>query len=87
MIREMQIGKNGITENFIQSLNGQFEKVRTVKISVLRSARENQDDVKKLSNELLEKLGTHYTAKVIGFKIVLKKWRKEREENDKWPKE
>lgn len=78
----MQIGKNGITENFLESLKGQFEKVRTLKISVLRSARENKSDVKKLAEELLEKLGTHYTAKVIGFKIVLKKWRKERVEKE-----
>ena len=81
-IREMQIGKNGITENFLQSLNGQFEKVRTVKISVLRSARENKSDVKKFADELLDKLGSHYTAKVIGFKIVLKKWRKARVEKE-----
>lgn len=78
----MQIGKNGITENFLQSLNGQFEKVRTIKISVLRSARENKSDVKKLADELLDKLGSHYTAKVIGFKIVLKKWRKARVEKE-----
>jgi len=78
MIREMQLGKNGVTETFLQGLSRQFQKVRTIKISVLRSARENKEDVKKLADKLLEKLGSHYTAKVIGFKIVLKKWRKER---------
>jgi len=75
----MQLGKNGISENFMSTLNTHFQKVRTLKISVLRSARENKEDVKKLADELLEKLGPFYTAKVIGFKIVLKKWRKARE--------
>jgi len=76
MIREIQLGKNGITEHFIQSLMNQFSKVQTVKISVLRSARENKEDVKKYAGQLLEKLGEHYTAKVIGFTIILKKWRR-----------
>jgi len=76
MIREIQLGKNGITEHFVESLLVQFNKVQTVKISVLRSARENKEDVKKYADQLLTKLGEHYTAKVIGFTIILKKWRR-----------
>ncbi|HIH51988.1 hypothetical protein COT60_03225 [Candidatus Pacearchaeota archaeon CG09_land_8_20_14_0_10_30_9] len=79
-ISEIQLGKNGITENFLSTLKTHFQKVRTLKISVLRSARENKGDVKILADKLLEELGEYYTAKVIGFKIVLKKWRKPREE-------
>lgn len=76
MIREIQLGKNGITEHFIESLKTQFSKVQTVKIAVLRSARENKEDVKKYADQLLEKMGEHYTTKVIGFTIILKKWRR-----------
>jgi len=76
MIREIQLGKNGITEQFIESLLKQFNKVQTVKISVLRSARENKEDVKKHADKLLEQLGEHYTAKIIGFTIIVKKWRR-----------
>ncbi len=78
MIREIQLGHSGITENFIESLKTQFNKVSTVKISVLQSARESKADVKKYADELLKKLGPHYTARCIGFKIALKKWRKAR---------
>lgn len=78
-MRQIQIGKNGVTENFIESLKNQFKKCSNVRISVLRSARENKSDVKKIADEILEKLGNNYTAKVIGFTIVLKKWRKARE--------
>lgn len=77
IVREIQIGKNGVTDNFISSLRNQFKDCKNVRISVLRSARESKDDVKKISEEILEKLGKNYTAKVIGFKIVLKKWRKD----------
>ena len=74
----MQLGKNGITENFIQTLKRYFENHEQVKISVLKSARENREDMKKHSEEILAKLGKNYTAKLIGFKIVLKKWRKDK---------
>lgn len=78
MIKELQLGKNGITETFVKTVNTYFTKVRTVKISVLPSARESKADVKKYSEELLEKMGVHFTARVIGFTITLKKWRKAR---------
>lgn len=79
MIREIQLGKNGITPNFIQTLKTYFDKVRTVKVSVLPAARESKEDVKKYADELLKEMGVYYTAKVIGFTITLKKWRKPRE--------
>ncbi|MDA3836053.1 MAG: YhbY family RNA-binding protein [Nanoarchaeota archaeon] len=78
-IKELQLGKNGITPTFIQTLKTYFTDVRTVKVSVLPSARESKDDVKKYANELLEKMGVYYTARCIGFTITLKKWRKARE--------
>jgi RNA-binding protein YhbY len=78
MIRETQLGKNGITPNFIETLKTYFKSVMTVKVSVLPSARESKADVKKHADELLKKLGVHYTAKCIGFTIILKKWRKPR---------
>jgi RNA-binding protein YhbY len=79
MIREIQLGKNGITNNFISTLKTYFDRVRTVKVSVLPAARESKEDVKRYAKELLDKLGVYYTAKIIGFTIVLKKWRKPRE--------
>jgi RNA-binding protein YhbY len=75
---DMQLGKNGVTENFIQTLKGCFEKREQVRISVLKSARESREDMKKHTEEIIEKLGKNYTAKVIGFKIIVRKWRKAR---------
>lgn len=79
MIKEMQLGKNGVTDNFVETLKSYFTSVRTVKVSVLPSARESKADVKKYSEEIQEKLGPHFTSKVIGFTITIKKWRKARE--------
>ena len=77
----IQLGKQGITENFISSLNNYFKTRQSVRISVLKSAREEggegKKQVKRYSEKILEKLGKNYTAKVIGFVITLKKWRRE----------
>ena len=62
------------TLNFIESLKTNFKKTKSVRISVLKSARENgKADVKKYAEEIVEKLGTNYKARVIGFVIVLRK--------------
>ncbi len=75
-ISKLQLGKQGLTENFIQTLKSHFERHNNVKISVLKSAGHEKGKVKEYSEEILKKLGEHYTARVIGFTIVVKKWRK-----------
>lgn len=71
-----QLGKNGITEGFIASLQNDFKKHVSIRVSVLKSAGHEREKIKKYSEELLDKLGKNYTARIIGFVIVLKKWRK-----------
>ena len=82
VIGSIQIGKKGVTDNFILSLVNQFKKHDIIKIHVLKNARgsgkQGKNDVKKYSNELLKVFGEKYTAKTIGFTIVMKKWRKAR---------
>ena len=78
-ISNLQLGKQGLTDNFLNTLKGHFERHSNVKISVLKSAGHERGKVKEYSEEILKKLGEHYTALVIGFTIVVKKWRKARE--------
>lgn len=75
-LSEIQLGKQGITDNFIETLKNNFKKHNYVKVSVLKSAGHDKEKVKKFSDEILEKIGKKYTAKIIGFTIVVKKWRK-----------
>lgn len=76
-IGTIQLGKQGITDNFIISLKNQFKNHRNIRISVLSSARSSgKEDIKKYEDEILSKMGKNYTAKSIGFVINLKKWRK-----------
>jgi len=59
-------------------LKNNFKKHDNVRVSILKSAGHDKDKVKEYSEEIVNKLGTNYTARIIGFKIILKKWRKAR---------
>lgn len=72
----VQLGKNGITQNFIETLKDHFKNHTNVKVSVLKSAGHDKAEIKKYSEEILEKLGRNYTSKALGFTIFLKKWKK-----------
>ncbi len=78
---ETQLGKKGFTHEFLKDIEKRLDKHRnaTIKIHVLKSARENKQDVKKYAEEIISKLGKKYTYKLLGFSIFLKKWRKVRE--------
>lgn len=78
---EIQIGKNGITENFIASLKNIFKIHINVRISVLKSSGRDREKIKEMAKLILDKLGDNYTARIIGFTIILKKWRKSRKIN------
>jgi RNA-binding protein YhbY len=78
---EIQLGKKGLTQEFLQVLKARFDNksVKNIKIHVLPSARENgKEDIKIYSKEILKFLGNKFTCRIIGFSIFVMKWRKER---------
>jgi len=77
---EMQIGKKGLTEEFLEDIKKRFNKssIKNIKVSVLKSARENKEDVKKFAEEINNFLGDKFTYRILGFSIFLNKWRKAR---------
>ena len=79
ILGKIQLGKQGITENFIKSLENHFKRHGNIKVCVLKSAGHEKKKIKEYSKEILGKLGKKYTARIVGFTIFLKKWRRERE--------
>ncbi|MBT3691069.1 hypothetical protein HOD75_05050 [archaeon] len=77
---QIQLGKKGLTKEFLEDIKSRFEdsKMKNLKISVLKSARESKADVKKYAEEIVEFLGKKYTFRVLGFSIFIKKWRQEK---------
>ena len=73
---QIQLGKNKISENFINTLKNHFKNHENIRISVLKGAGHEKKKVKEYSEKILEKLGKNYTARIVGFTIFIKKWRR-----------
>jgi len=74
VVKKIQLGKRGITDNFIKTLQDHFKKYWTLKISVLKNSDRKQ--IKEFSEEIIEKLEGTYKVRIIGFTIVLKRQKK-----------
>ena len=72
------IGKNGLTPEFIEQLKTASKNVENIRISILKSSGRDRQEVKEMKERILQELGVKFTAKIIGFTIILKKWRKAR---------
>ncbi len=81
-VAKIQLGKNGLSENFFATLESYFKIRKNVKVIVLKSAREEKTMTKKYGEEIMKRLGKKYTAKIVGHTIAIKRWRRDREEKD-----
>ena len=70
----MQIGKNGLTENFLSSLKIAFKTHTIIKIKVLK----NKEKTNEIAEKIVSELGKKYTYRILGFTIITRKWRKNR---------
>jgi RNA-binding protein YhbY len=81
-LAKVQLGKNGVTDNFISTLRSHFLKHANVKVHVLKGAGHDKTKVKEFKEELLEKLGVKYSARVIGFVIAIKRLGRDKTETN-----
>ena len=75
-LKKLQIGKKGLTPEFIEQVQSIFKHETLIKIHLLKSARENKDEARQIGEQLIEGLGKNFTYKSIGYILVVKKWRK-----------
>ena len=75
-----QIGKKGLTKEFIEGLAKKFKKPDLIKISVMNSALRDREALKAMDQNLCSELKAlekkDFTYKAIGYTLVIKKWRK-----------
>lgn len=68
-----QLGKNGLTDNFIGTLELAFKTRKLLKIQLLPSASEERAKMKTTADEIVRRLGGNYKYRAIGFTIVLRR--------------
>jgi len=75
-IKHIQLGKNGLTDGFVEQARKMLEKDKAIKITILKSATRDRKEAKEISEKLALSLGPTYQFRLIGYTIVLKKFRK-----------
>ena len=76
-IRQLQMGKAGLSDAFIEQVRSVFTDETMVKISILKSACRDKKDAKKIGEDLVERLGTKYGFKLVGYVLTVIKFRKD----------
>ena len=69
-LSKFQIGKNGLTEGVLQSLSQDLKYHKQVRISVLKSACRDREELRKIADKLKEKLPVK-NCRIIGYTIIL----------------
>jgi RNA-binding protein YhbY len=75
-IKHLQIGKNGLTLNVVEQARKMLEKEKAIKITILKSATRDRKEAKELAEKLAFALGSNFQYRLIGYTIVLKRYRK-----------
>ncbi|MDH3352876.1 MAG: YhbY family RNA-binding protein [Nanoarchaeota archaeon] len=76
-IKKLQLGKNGLTESFIDQVKSIFENEKLIKITILKSACRDKSDAEKIAKDLVIALGPKYGYKLVGYVLTIIKYRKE----------
>lgn len=72
---KVNLGKKGLTPEFIENLKKTFVTAESVRIGLLKSSTRDKAEVKKWAEEIVNSLGKNYTYKIIGYTIAVRKWR------------
>ena len=76
LVGKVQMGKGGLTDNFIKTLENHFKKYSIIKISVLKSCCRDRAELKEISEKIVKSLGNHYNIKTIGWTLIVRKWKR-----------
>ncbi len=70
---KFQIGKNGLTEGTIKSLNQDLKTHNQVRITLLKSVERNRDKIRILAENIIKKINYNCNYKILGFTIILRR--------------
>jgi len=73
---KLQIGKKGLNEESLKAIKNLFKTHNNMRISLLKSAESERKQIEDIAEKIKQHLGRNYTTRIIGFTIILKKWKK-----------
>jgi RNA-binding protein YhbY len=76
-IKRLQIGKKGLTGEFITQIKKIFEEENLLKVAILKSACRDKAQAKEIAENLVDALGKNYKYRLVGYVITINKFRKD----------
>jgi RNA-binding protein YhbY len=76
-IRQLQLGKAGLSEAFVGQVRSIFENEKMIKVSILKSACRDRDEARKIGEDLVNQLGPKFGFKLLGYVLTVSKFRKD----------
>ena len=70
-LAKFQIGKNGLTQGFIDSLILGFKNKKQVRISVLKSCCRDRDELRAIADKIVKNMPFKINTRIIGYTIIL----------------
>ena len=67
---KFQLGKQGLTQQFIDSISLAFKNRKQVRISVLKSCTRDKTKVIEIAEKIKEKLALKTRYRIIGFTLI-----------------
>ncbi len=81
VVTNLQLGKAGVSDNFIENVKNAFKRHDTVKVSILQSCCRDRDEIKMIGEDICKKLNDQrfsFKPKIIGFTITLLRFKKKK---------
>lgn len=70
-IAKLQLGKQGVTPSFIQSVATALKNRKQIRISVLSSTGRTRETMKETAETIISQMSFPCSYKIIGFTIVV----------------
>jgi len=75
-VKKLQLGKNGLSEAFLEQVKHLFKTERMIKIVMLKSACRDKKEAEKMAKEIIGILGKKFDYKLVGYVLTIVKYRK-----------
>jgi RNA-binding protein YhbY len=76
-VRQLQLGKAGLSEAFVNQVRDFFQTEKMIKINILKSCCRDKEEAKKIGEELVEALGPKFGFKLVGYVLTVILFRKD----------
>lgn len=80
-VKKLQLGKKGLTPEFMAQVKSFFETERMIKVDILKSACRNRDEAREIGKKIVEELGPKFGFKLLGYVLTIIQFRNEKKNN------